>query len=247
MEEADATKARCRVSAPLAIGIVGGMSPESTVTYYQYIVRRHQEEFHNHAYPRIVVASVSFQQYMDWQHAGDWSSVAAALQGEFDALASAGAAFGLLATNTMHKAMPEVKSSIPILTIFRAVASEAASRKWKTLGLTGTKFTMSDGFYKTALEAMGLHVVLPDENDQEAINRTIYKELIEGKVLGKSVAEFRDIRRRLIDRGADAVLLGCTELQMLVPPDDRTTPILDSTQAHAEMAWRISLGREPLR
>ena len=234
------------MNSPLTIGIVGGMSPESTVTYYQYIVRRHQAEFHDHAYPRVIIASVSFQQYMDWQHQGDWAAIGRGLQREFDGLAAAGADFSLLSTNTMHKALPDVSHRVPILTIFSAVAAEASRLGWKTLGLTGTMFTMTEGFYRAALEKAGLNIVLPDTKDRESINRIIYDELIEGTVATRSLEEFRNIRKRLMGQGADAVLLGCTELQMLVPQDDRTTPVLDSTKAHADMAWRIAVGKEPM-
>lgn len=234
------------MNTPRTIGIVGGMSPESTVTYYQHIVHRHQAEFHDHRYPRILVASVSFQEYMDWQHSGDWLSVARGLEKEFHSLAAAGAEFAVLATNTMHKVLPDCSSPIPILTIFQAVASDAAKQGWRTLGLTGTKFTMNADFYRDALTKAGMRVVLPEPKDREEINRMIYSELIEGVVRKESVGEFQRIRKRLMEHGADTVLLGCTELQMLVSDDDSGTPVLDSARAHADMAWRIAVGKEEL-
>lgn len=137
----------------LTLGIVGGMSPESTVTYYQHIIRRQQAEFGDHNYPRIVISSVSFQRYIDWQHEELWERIADELAGEFRALAAAGADFAVLATNTMHKVLPQIDSSIPVLSILDAVADHARANKIKSVGLTGTRFTMSDGFYAQGLES----------------------------------------------------------------------------------------------
>src|SRR5438876_11630031 len=109
----------------LTIGIVGGMSPESTVIYYQEIVHRHQLEFHNHTYPRIVITSVSFQQYIEWQHNKAWEEIARGLENEFEKLAAAGADFAILATNTMHKVLPSINSPIPILSILEVVGRYA--------------------------------------------------------------------------------------------------------------------------
>lgn len=231
---------------PLSIGIVGGMSPESTVTYYQHIVRRHREEFHDHRYPRIVIASVSFQQYIEWQHQGDWGSISRGLEEEFQAVALAGAKFAILATNTMHKILPNIRCSIPILTVFDAVASQARERGFKKVGLTGTKFTMSDGFYKERLEQCGLSVCLPSQAEQEAIHNIIYSELIEGRVSPESVDTFARILDNFLSQGTEAVLLGCTELEMLTRNKNISMPLLDSTQLHAEMAWRIAVHIEPL-
>src|SRR5438552_9817793 len=147
--------------SPLTIGIIGGMSPESTATYYQHIVRRHQNEFHDHSYPRIVIVSVSFQKYVTWQHEGDWDQITGELTGEFQRVAAAGADFAILATNTMHKVLPAIRSPIPVLSILDAVTKYAEKGRIKSIGLTGTKFTMSDGFYAEGLERHGLTVLKP--------------------------------------------------------------------------------------
>ncbi|MFQ5608552.1 MAG: aspartate/glutamate racemase family protein, partial [Candidatus Zixiibacteriota bacterium] len=143
---------------PLPIGIVGGMSPESTVTYYQRIIRKHYEEFGDHTYPRIVLASVSFQEYIDWQHSGDWETIARGLQREFDSLAAAGARIAGLATNTMHKVLPQIDCPIRILSIMEAISNHARERGISRVAVTGTKFTMSDGFYASGLSERGLKV-----------------------------------------------------------------------------------------
>lgn len=237
------------VKRPLTIGIVGGMSPESTIIYYRQIIRRHQREFRNHDYPRIVIASVSFQEYVDWQHEGAWAKIAQGLAGEFRALAGAGADFALLATNTMHKVLPSVQSPIPVLDIMDVVARYALSRGIGTLGVTGTKFTMSDGFYARGLEERGLRVLVPSLPQQEAIHRIIYEELIFGKVEQASVEEFAAIAQSLNAEGAEAILLGCTELGLLTQDRASSVELLDSTLLHADAAWEFSLagGLEPTR
>jgi aspartate racemase len=227
---------------PLNIGIIGGMSPESTVTYYLRIIRRHQAEFRDHSYPRIVITSVSFQKYIDWQHDGDWDQIARALESEFQKTATAGADFALLATNTMHKVLSSIQSSIPILSILDAVGRYAKVNGVKSLGLTGTKFTMSNGFYVEGLESHGLTVVTPSLAEQEAIHRIIYDELIFGKVNPSSVSEFSEIGQGLLGRGADMILLGCTELELLTREYPDQSRFLDSTRIHADAAWEIATG-----
>lgn len=228
------------------IGIVGGMSPESTALYYSTIVRRHEVVRRNHAYPRIVIVSVSFEQYVNWQHEGAWDRITAELSNELEAVAAAGAHFALLATNTMHKVLPDVRSPIPVLSILDAVAEHARAMGVKKLGLTGTRFTMQDGFYAAALEARGLGVVLPDAEGQERIHHMIYDELILGRVRPASRIRFADIARGLVDRGADAVLLGCTELELLAGEGEIGVPSLPTTKIHAEIAWEIAVGLRKL-
>jgi aspartate racemase len=222
---------------PLTIGIVGGMSPESTAIYYEHIVRRHQLEFHNHAYPPIIITSVSFQQYIEWQHQEAWQKIAKGLEQEFGRLAAAGADFAVLATNTMHKVLPSIKTSIPVLSILDIVADYCRRNAVATIALTGTRFTMSDGFYSQGLESQGLKVIIPSTTQQDQIHRIIYEELIAGVVKRESIEAFAKIGQDLTACGAQAVLLGCTELVMLVEnPTELNT--IDSTRLHAEAAWR---------
>jgi aspartate racemase len=222
------------------------MSPESTVTYYQRIVHRHQAEFHDHNYPRVVIASVSFGQYVAWQHAGEWTAIARGLEREFQALGSAGADFALLATNTMHKVLPQVHSPIPVLSVLDAVGQRAKEKGISTIGLTGTHFTMSDGFYSEGLESRGLSVLVPTASQQQTIHKIIYDELIFGRVNTSSANKFIEIARGLLRRGADAILLGCTELELLVREHPSEIRFVDSTEVHAEMAWEISIGKAHL-
>ena len=229
------------MKSPLTIGIVGGMSPESTISYYQRIVRRHQSEFRNHGYPRVVIASVSFQKYIDWQHQENWNRIAAELENEFHAVSKAGADFAIPATNTMHKVLPQINSPIPILNILDAVARYSETRGIRSVGLTGTRFTMSDGFYDEGLEKRGLKVLLPNKSGQEMIHNIIYEELIFGKVNALSAREFDETAQDLLNRGADAILLGCTELALLMQEVRSQSEYIDSTQIHADAAWETSI------
>lgn len=228
---------------PLTIGVVGGMSPESTVIYYQQIIRRHQSEYQNHNYPRIVIASVSFQQYIDWQHAEAWGEIARGLEGEFRAVAAAGADFAVLATNTMHKVLPSIESPVPVLNIMDVVGRHAKARGIQSIGLTGTRFTMSDGFYAQGLEERGLRTIVPSPDEQEVVHRIIYEELIYGRVERASVEQFAGVAESLASRGAEAILLGCTELVLLTRDGPLTVETIDSTRLHADAAWEMSVGR----
>ena len=225
----------------LTIGIVGGTSPESTVSYYRHIIRKHEAEFHDHSYPRIVIASVSFQQYIDWQHHNEWNHVASGLEQEMNALASAGADFALLAANTMHKVLPQMKRTIPVLSILDAVGAHAKDLGVKRVGLTGTKFTMSGDFYVQGLTERGLEVVVPESPEQDVLHRIIFEELILGSVLPGSVKTFEGIVAELSKRGAEAVILGCTELDMLTAGEKFSVTLIDSARVHAEAAWKVAL------
>lgn len=224
-----------------SIGIVGGMSPESTTAYYRKIVALHEKRFGDHSYPRIVIVSVSFQRYIEWQHGGDWKRIGAELQLEFERVADAGADFAILATNTMHKVLPSIRSPIPVLSILDAVAAAAKSASVRTVALTGTQFTMTDGFYQAGLETRGLRVLLPDSSSQEFIHKVIYDHLIYGRVPPDAVVRFAACSEQMIRRGADTMLLACTELEMLATTTF-PVPVLNSTDIHAEAAWRMAIG-----
>ena len=222
------------------------MSPESTATYYNHIVLRHETEFHDHSYPRIVIVSVSFQKYITWQHEGNWSQITSELSIEFQRVAAAGADFAILATNTMHKVLPSIRSPIPVLSIMDAVTKYAKKSEIKSIGLTGTRFTMNDGFYAEGLERHGLSVLTPSPAQQETIHRIIYEELIFGKINPESVQRFSQIAQDLSSKGADSILLGCTELELLTRGDAAGIRFVDSTRIHADAAWETSIGRQSL-
>lgn len=236
-----------KVAAPLSIGIVGGMSPQSTFPYYQLIIQRHLQQRRDHAYPRIVIASVSFGPYIKWQHDGDWAAIGRNLAREFRAVAAAGADFAVLATNTMHKVLPAIRSPIPVLSILDVVGEHCRGLGIRTVGLTGTKFTMTDGFYQKGLEDQGLRVLIPPPNDITALHSIIYDELVAGVVKPGSQQKFVHLAERLVNRGAGAVLLACTELEMLRGPATAHLALVDTTQLHAYAAWEVAVGLKSLR
>lgn len=225
------------------IGIIGGMSPESTVTYYETIVRTHYRAMEEHDYPRILIGSVPFQPISDACHEGAWSTVRDLIQAEADALAAAGADFLLIAANTPHKVVPDLTLPRPLLAIYDAVSVTAEEAGYRSLGLTGTDFTMSDGFFQRALEERDLEVVLPEPQDRERIHRMIYDDLVRGEVTAAHRMLFTEIGERLLEGGADAVLLACTELELLTRAGDFVFPTLDTTTLHAKAAWSHALGR----
>lgn len=200
-------------------------------------------EYKNRVTPRIIIASVSFQKYVAWQHEGAWVQIARGLESEFQAVASAGAGFALLATNTMHKVLPQIHSPVPVLSVLDAVSRQAKLKGIKITGLTGTRFTMSDGFYAQGLESQGLSVVLPNASEQETIHNIIYDELIFGRVNPSSASKFIEIAQGLLTRGAEAILLGCTELELLTREYPSQLNFIDSTKVHADTAWEISTGK----
>ena len=165
------------------------------------------------------------------------------IQAEGEALAAAGADFLMILANTPHKVVPDLALPIPLLTVYDAVAITAKGIGFRKIGLTGTNFTMSDGFYKTALEERGLEVVLPPGDDREIIHRIIYDELVTGLVRPESQETFADIAQRLGESGADVVLLGCTELELLTRERALEVPSIDTTFVHAVAAWEQAIGK----
>ncbi len=221
------------------IGLIGGMSPFSTSEYYLDIVRMHEQEFGDCSYPRIFIASVSFQEVIDLQHKGDWDGLTKLLQAEFTALERAGAEVYGLCTNTMHRVLPEIRCSGSVVSIHDAVAAHAHEHGVKKIGLTGTRFTMNDSNYRQSLEERGLSVMVPNPESQEEIHRIIYSELVKGVITQESGDIFSAACIKLLDSGADAVLLGCTELRLLPTP----VPMLmfDSAALHARALWHASV------
>ncbi len=225
------------------IGILGGMSPESTIEYYQYITRAYTEKFGDYSYPEIVIFSVSFQPYVDLPAAGRWDLVADGLAQAAQKLAAAGADFVVIATNTMHKVVDDIQSQIdiPILSLLDVVGEAIAAQGLKTVGLLGTRFTMESTFYQEALAQRGITVITPNAADRETVNRVIYDELVAGKIRAESRAEYLAIIERLATEGAQGIILGCTEIPLLVKQSDTSLPLFDTTILHADAALAFAL------
>ena len=220
------------------IGILGGMSPESTVEYYQYITRTYTERFGDYGYPEIIIYSVSFQPYVDWPNSERWDLVAQGLSEAARKLEDAGADFIIIATNTMHLVFDEVQANvnIPMLSLLDAVGEAILAQGIKKVGLLGTKFTMEKTFYQEALTRKGITVLVPDAEDREYVNNVIYEELVAGQIHDESRAEFVAIIDHLAALGAGGVILGCTEIPLLIGEEDVRLPLFDTTAIHAEAA-----------
>jgi len=226
------------------IGVLGGMSWESTAHYYRVLNETVRDRVGGlHSAP-IVLHSVDFAPIAELQAADDWEAAAAILGDAARGLAAAGAEFLVIATNTMHivAAQVEAAAGIPVLHIADPTADAALAAGMSTLGLLGTRFTMEKDFYRERLEQRGLTVLVPEPEDRDTVHRIIYDELVLGVVSDASRAAYRDVMRRLVDRGADGIVLGCTEITLLVGPDDATVPLLDTTELHALAAVERALG-----
>ena len=221
------------------IGIIGGMSWESTVTYYRLIneeVGRRMGGFHS---AKIILSSVDFAEIERMQTTGDWDAAGRALAKEAVALERAGANLLLLATNTMHKVVGAIERavSIPLLHIADATGRAVVAQGIGTVALLGTRYTMEQDFYKGRLATRyGLKALVPDADDRATVDAVIFDELVHGKVIETSKRSYLDIIGRLVESGAEAVILGCTEIGMLVGQKDVEVPVFDTTELHAAAA-----------
>ncbi len=225
------------------IGILGGMSPESTVEYYQYITRTYTERFGNYGYPEIIIYSVTFQTYVDWPDAERWDLVAQGLSDAARKLQDAGADFIVIATNTMHLVFDQVQAAlhVPMLSLLDAVGEAIMARGMNTVGLLGTRFAMEKGFYQDALASRGITVVVPESIDRQYVNDVIYQELVVRSIRDESRRRFAAIIRKLEGQGAEGVILGCTEIPLLVRQADVGLPLFNSTVIHAEATLNYAI------
>jgi len=226
------------------IGLIGGMSWESTVPYYRHINELVKQRLGGLHSARIVLYSVDFHDIEQMQHAGRWDEAGELLAGAARSLEAAGANLLLLCTNTMHKVAPAIEAAvaIPLLHIADATARAVKQAGIRTVGLLGTRFTMEQDFYRGRLESLhGLEVITPEATDRATVHRVIYDELCLGVTRTESRASYRGIIERLVARGARGIILGCTEIAMLVRPEDSPVPIFDTTRLHAESAVDAAL------
>lgn len=228
------------------IGLLGGMSWESTQSYYRAINEAVREQLGGLHSAKIVLYSVDFAEIEALQVQGDWETAGQLLATAASAVERAGADFLVICTNTMHKVVPAIAAgiSMPILHIADATADELMAQGVKKVGLLGTRFTMEQAFYKDRLIARGIAVVVPDQADRDHVNRVIYEELCLGAIRADSRALYLDIIHRLQLQGAEAVILGCTEIALLVQPSDTPVALFDTTAIHAQQAVRQALAQE---
>lgn len=229
------------------IGLLGGMSWESTVSYYQALNRGVRAQLGGLHSARVLLNSVDFAGIERLQHAGDWPATARLLAAEARKLQDGGADFLLIGTNTMHKVAPEIEAAIeiPLLHIADATAATLRADGITRVGLLGTRFTMEQDFYKGRLqERFGLAVLVPDEAGRERVHRIIYDELCLGEIRESSRAEYLAIIEGLAAAGAEAVILGCTEIALLVGDARAAVPLYDTTAIHAEAAVALALAAD---
>ena len=227
------------------IGLIGGMSWESTVPYYSQINQTVKQRLGGLHSARVVLYSVDFHDVEQLQHAGDWPAAGAIVAEAGRALQAAGADFLVLCTNTMHKVASSIEAAvtIPLLHIADPTAAEIKRAGHSTVGLIGTRFTMEQAFYRDRLiERHGLKVVVPGPQDRETIHRIIYEELCLGVVKDESRSAYRRVMAGLAAQGAQAIILGCTEISLLVSQQDAEVPLFDTTAIHARTAAEEALG-----
>ena len=225
------------------IGLIGGMSWESTVTYYKIINETVKEKLGGLHSAKCILYSVDFQEIEECQANGDWEKSGEILGEAAYNLEKAGADFIVICTNTMHKVVNQIKEkiSIPILHIAEMTAEKILEKGLKNIGLLGTKYTMEQDFYKSKLIEKGINVIIPDKNDIEIINEVIYDELCLGTINSDSKKKFLEIVDKLRSKGAEGIILGCTEIGLLIKNADTDVSLFDTAIIHAEQAAIYSI------
>ena len=225
------------------IGLIGGMSWESTVTYYKIINETVKERLGGLHSAKCILYSVDFQEIEECQANGNWEKSGEILGEAANNLEKAGADFIVICTNTMHKVVDQIKEkiSIPILHIAEMTAEKILEKGLKNIALLGTKYTMEQDFYKSKLIEKGINVIIPDKNDIEIINKVIYEELCLGTINSNSKKKFLEIVDKLRNKGAEGIILGCTEIGLLIKNEDTDVPLFDTAIIHAEQAAMYSI------
>ena len=225
------------------IGLIGGMSWESTVTYYKIINETVKEKLGGLHSAKCILYSVDFQEIEECQANGNWEKSEEILGEAANNLEKAGADFIVICTNTMHKVVNQIKEkiSIPILHIAEMTAEKILEKGLKNIALLGTKYTMEQDFYKSKLIEKGINVIIPDKNDIEIINEVIYDELCLGTINFNSKKKFLEIVDKLRSKGAEGIILGCTEIGLLIKNEDTDVPLFDTAIIHAEQAAIYSI------
>ncbi len=225
------------------IGLIGGMSWESTVTYYKIINETVKEKLGGLHSAKCILYSVDFQEIEECQANGNWEKSGEILEEAAYNLEKAGADFIVICTNTMHKVVNQIKEkiSIPILHIAEMTAEKILEKGLKNIALLGTKYTMEQDFYKSKLIEKGINVIVPDKNDIEIINEVIYDELCLGIINSNSKKKFLEIVDKLRNKEAEGIILGCTEIGLLIKNEDTDVPLFDTAIIHAEQAAIYSI------
>ncbi len=226
------------------LGLIGGMSWESTLPYYRIVNERVRDRLGGLHSAKLVLHSVDFAEIEALQHSGDWDAAGAQLADAARGLRLAGAEAIVVCTNTMHLVAPAIEAAvdIPLLHIADATAQRIHAAGLTRVALLGTRFTMVQAFYRERIEAAGIEVLTPDAAQRERVHRVIYDELCLGRIVDASRDDYRSIMAGLVARGAQGVILGCTEIGLLVGEGDATVPLFDTARIHAEAAadWALA-------
>lgn len=225
------------------IGLIGGMSWESSAEYYRIINEEVKKRLGGLHSAKCLLYSVDFEEIERFQTKGEWENAGEKLGDAASSLEKAGAEFILICTNTMHKVIDAIQSkiNIPILHIADATAEQIKKQEITNIGLLGTRYTMEQDFYKSRIESKGINVIVPNAEDREMVNKIIFDELCLGKIHQESRDYYKSIIQKLIVSGAQGIILGCTEIGLLIKPDDSEVPLFDTTYIHALEAVNISL------
>ncbi len=226
------------------IGLIGGMSWESSIEYYKIINETVRTELGGLHSAKCIMVSVDFAEIEPLQHQGRWNEATQILTAAAKSVEAGGADFVIFCTNTMHKVADDVQKNlrIPILHIADATAQTIKAEGIKKVGLLGTRFTMEENFYKGRLsQKHNLEILIPDEEEREVVHRIIYDELCMGETKTSSKTKYMDIIDRLAKKGAEGIILGCTEIGLLVKKEDTRVPLFDTTKIHAIAAVEYAL------
>ncbi|PEF49507.1 aspartate racemase [Bacillus cereus] len=227
------------------IGLIGGMSWESTSEYYRIINEEIKERLGGLHSAKCLINSVDFEEIERCQSSGDWDGAGEILGYAAYSLQKGGADFIIICTNTMHKVVGKIKAKIdiPVLHIADATAKEIKRKDIQKVGLLGTKYTMEQDFYKSRIEEHDIKVIVPSEKNRKEINKVIYTELCLGKIVSQSREYYKRVIEELVQKGAQGIILGCTEIGLLIKQENVSVPIFDTTHIHAIEAVKVALDR----
>ncbi|HDR4372955.1 aspartate racemase [Bacillus cereus] len=227
------------------IGLIGGMSWESTSEYYRIINEEIKERLGGLHSAKCLINSVDFEEIERCQSSGDWDGAGEILGNAAYSLQKGGADFIIICTNTMHKVVGKIKAKIdiPVLHIADATAKEIKRKDIQKVGLLGTKYTMEQDFYKSRIEENNIKVIVPSEKNRKEINKVIYTELCLGKIVSQSREYYKRVIEELVQKGAQGIILGCTEIGLLIKQENVSVPIFDTAHIHAIEAVKVALDR----
>lgn len=225
------------------IGLIGGMSWESSAEYYRIINEEVKKRLGGLHSAKCLLYSVDFEEIERFQTKGEWENAGEKLGDAASSLEKAGAEFILICTNTMHKVVDAIQSkiNIPILHIADATAEQINKQQITNIGLLGTRYTMEQDFYKSRIESKGINVIVPNAEEREIVNKIIFEELCLGKIHQESRDYYNSVIQNLTKSGAQGIILGCTEIGLLIKPGDSEVPLFDTTYIHALEAVNLSL------